>query len=76
MNLFDVPPTKQLDMFRQKLELFRRAGVSGALAKRLALREAGKKFKTKTKIPGHQLSWHFQTDLSGQKYLFKKEQKR
>jgi len=69
MNLFDVPPTKQLDMFRQKLEQLKRAGVSGALAKRLALREAGKKFKTKTRIPGRQLSWHFQTDLNGQQYL-------
>lgn len=73
MNLFEISPTRQLDIFRQKLEILKRAGVTGTLAQKLALREAGKVFQTSSKTGHHQLSWHFQTDLNGQKYLFKEK---
>ena len=71
MSLFEIIPTKQLDIYRHQLENLKRAGVTGALARRLALREAGKKLRTKAKTSHSQLTWHFQTDLNGQKYLFK-----
>jgi len=76
MNLFEISPTKQLEIFRQKLALLKRAGVTGTLAQKLALREAGKVFQIKAKSRHNQLSWHFQIDLNGQKYLFDKEPKR
>lgn len=73
MNLFETSPAKQLEIFRQKLDLLKRAGVTGTLAQKLALREAGKIFQTKAKTRHHQLSWHFQTDLNGQQYLSKEK---
>lgn len=73
MNLFETSPTKQLEIFRQKLDLLKRAGVTGTLAQKLALREAGRIFQTKAKTRHNQLRWHFQADLNGQKYLFKEK---
>jgi len=75
VNLFETSPTRQLEIFRQKLDLLKRAGVTGTLAQKLALREAGQIFQTKAKTRHNQLCWHFQTDLSGQQYLFDKEQR-
>ena len=76
VNLFDPLPTKQMDVFLQKLELLRQAALSESQAKQLALKEAGKKFKSKTGVPHKQLSWHFQTNLNHQQYLFEEETKR
>lgn len=77
MNLFDVQPTRQMDIFNQQLAKFKRAGVSESLARHFAARSARKILSSnhRRRAKHAQLSWHFQTDLNGQKYLFDKEQR-
>lgn len=71
MNLFESTSTRQIDLFHAKLKLFEQAGITGPLARKAALKEAGKAFKRNGKSPRHvQLVWHFQIDLEGQQYLF------
>lgn len=76
MNLFDVTPTRQMDIFKQEIAKFKRAGVSESLARHFAARSARKILSSNHRRSANhtQLCWHFQTDLSGQKYLFDKEQ--
>jgi len=62
-----------MDLYHQKLEDYKRAGISKREAQKLAMKTAGAVFKRHSRPLGIQLSWHFQGDLSGQKYLFKEQ---
>lgn len=75
MNLFDVQPTRQMDIFNQQLAKFKRAGAPESLARLFAARSARKIFSgiNRRRAEHTQLCWHFQTDLNGQKYLFDKK---
>ncbi len=77
MNLFDVKPTRQLDIYNQQLDKFKRAGASESLARHFAARSAKKIFNSNPRARANhtQLCWHFQSDLPGQKHLFDKEKK-
>lgn len=75
MNLFDVQPTRQMDIFNQQLAKFKRAGAPESLARHFAARAARQIFSSNRRRSANhtQLCWHFQTDLNGQKYLFDKK---
>ena len=75
MNLFDVKPTRQMDIFNQQIAKFKRAGVPESLARHFAARSAKKIFNSNRRPSANhtQLCWHFQTDLNGQQYLFDKK---
>ena len=78
MNLFDTKPTRQMDIFKQELAKFRRAGATESLARHFAARSAKKILNSNPRARANhtQLCWHFQTDLNGQQYLFDKEKNR
>jgi len=78
VNLFDVQPTRQMDIFNQELAKFKRAGASESLARHFAARSARKILSSNRRARANhtQLCWHFQSDLNGQQYLFDKEPKR
>lgn len=71
MSLFPTTPIRQMELYHQKLLDYTRAGLPNRDAQKLAMKTAGAVFKRHTRPRGLQLCWHFQTDLSGQKYLFK-----
>ncbi len=71
MNLFPTKPIRQMELYRQKLADYQRAGIPKRDAQKLAMKTAGAPFKRHTRPRGTQLTWHFQTDLNGQQYLFK-----
>ncbi len=75
MNLFDVKPTRQMDIYNQQLEKFKRAGAPESLARQFAARSAKKILNSNPRRNANhtQLCWHFQSDLPGQKYLFKEQ---
>lgn len=62
-----------MDLYHQKLDDYKRAGIPEHTAKKIALKTAGALFKRHSRPRGIQLCWHFQGDLSGQKYLFKEQ---
>ncbi len=75
MNLFDVKPTRQMDIYRQQLAKFKRAGATESLARHFAARSTKHILNSNPRPSANhtQLCWHFQTDLNGQQYLFDKK---
>jgi len=75
LNLFDVKPIRQMDIFNQQLAKFKRAGATESLARHFAARSARNIFSSNRRARANhtQLCWHFQTDLNGQQYLFDKK---
>ncbi len=71
MNLFPTTPVRQMELYHQKLSDYTAAGLTKRDAQKLAIKTAGAVFKRHSRPRGLQLCWHFQGDLSGQKYLFK-----
>jgi len=72
-QLFEIKPTKQMEIFNQELIKIHKAGFTGKEAFQAALAIAGKKINSgkKTRRSAHfQLRWNFgRPDLRGQKYL-------
>ena len=71
--LFEIKPTKQMEIFNQELTKIHKAGFTGKEAFQAALAMAGRKItsgkKTRTRAY-FQLRWDFgRPDLRGQKYL-------
>ena len=75
MNLFPTRPIRQMDFYYQKLKEFQRAGIPEPTAKKLAMKTGRAVFKRHSQPRGLQLCWHFQGDFSGQKYLFKEQER-
>jgi len=72
-ELFEIKPTKQMEIFNQELTKIHKAGFTGKEAFQEALAIAGRKVNSgkKTRSRVHfQLRWNFgRPDLPGQKYL-------
>ena len=72
-QLFEIKPTKQMEIFNQELIKIHKAGFIGKEAFQAALAIAGRKINSgkKPRSPAHfQLRWNFgRPDLRGQKYL-------
>ncbi len=74
-ELIETKPVRQIDLLKRKLDLLRKAGITGRIAYKAALEMAAAHYKSNPSnlsLPT-QLSWHFQIDLNGQQYLFKEE---
>jgi len=72
-QLFEIKPTKQMEIFNQELAKIHKAGFTGREAFQAALAIAGRKVNSgeKTRSRAHfQLRWNFgQPGLPGQRYF-------
>jgi len=72
-ELFEIKPTKQMEIFNQELTKIHKAGFTGKEAFQAALARAGRKINSgkKTRSRAYfQLRWNFgRPVLRGQKYL-------
>lgn len=73
--LIETKPVRQLDLLKRKLDLLRKAGITGKVAYKAALEMAAAHYRRRhpNNSSPTQLTWHFQIDPKGQQYLIKED---